>query len=83
MKLRHYLILFLSVHSSALLATETVYTLYRNSMALENIRYHIATFDSADGQDYNEKNCWRAADLFQAQKGVGVRFWCEKGRFKK
>lgn len=61
----------------------TAYTLYRNSVVLENERMHIATFDSDDGESYNQENCFLAKDLFLAQPGVMTKFWCEKGRYKK
>ena len=76
-------VLFFTSLFSGLSAAETSYTLYRNSIVLENTRYHVATFDSTDGHDYNETNCWIAADLFQNQQYVKTRFWCEKGKFKK
>jgi hypothetical protein len=60
----------------------TVYTLYRNSVVIENARLHVATFDTADGEPYNSENCQAARDLFQQQPGVKTRFWCEKGRFR-
>lgn len=60
-----------------------VYTLYRNSVTDVTMRIHVATFDSADGKDYNAENCFGAADLFQRQDGVQVRFWCEPGRYQK
>jgi hypothetical protein len=49
----------------------TVYTLYRNSVVIENARLHVATFDTADGERYNSEQ----------QPGVKTQFWCEKGRF--
>ena len=58
------------------------YTLYRNSVVLENARLHVATFDAVDGEQYNSENCQAARDLFQQQPGVKTRFWCEKGRFR-
>ena len=60
-----------------------VYTLYRNSVLDTNMRLHVASFDTADGEAYNHENCQLAADLFQQQPGVKTRFWCEKGRFRK
>ena len=60
-----------------------VFSLYRNSVMNENMRLHVATFDSSDGESYNRGNCEQAKALFQAQAGVKTRFWCEKGRFKK
>ena len=64
---------------------DSVYTLYRSS-ALENgssMRIHVASFDSSDGEDYNRENCAVGQNLFQSQGGVAVRFWCEKGRYRK
>lgn len=60
----------------------SIFTLYRNSVTNEQMRIHVATFDSSDGEQYNNENCNHAADLFRSQPGLGVRFWCEKGRFK-
>ena len=60
-----------------------VHTLYRNSLTDVNMRLHVATFDSADGDSYNRENCELAAKLFESQPGVKTKFWCEKGRFKK
>lgn len=60
-----------------------VFVLYRNSIANENMRIHVATFDALDGETYNKGNCEQAQALFQAQPGVKAKFWCEKGRFKK
>lgn len=62
---------------------ESDYTLYRNSITDANMRLHVATFNSADGDAYNTENCKLAAELFQGQPEVKTRFWCEKGRFKK
>lgn len=59
------------------------YTLYRNSILDANLRIHIATFDTSDGDAYNNENCNLAARLFQQQPEVKARFWCEKGTFKK
>lgn len=59
------------------------YTLYRDSVVFENGRLHVASFDAADGSKYNNENCQHAQLLFQAQPGVKVRYWCEKGQFKK
>lgn len=64
-------------------AAETTYTLYRNSPLNGAMRIHVATFDAAEGGNYNRDNCATAADLFQRQAGVSARFWCEAGRFKK
>lgn len=70
---------------------ETTYTLYRSSISpniigepkkLENMRIHVATFDSNERDPYNQENCRIAMDLFQSQQGVMVRYWCEKGRYR-
>lgn len=59
------------------------YTLYRSSITDARMRVHVASFDSLDGASYNSENCQIAAALFGAQPGVQVRYWCEKGRFRK
>ena len=62
-----------------------VYTLYRSSSAtgMRDARMHIATFDAAESVEYNRGNCLIAAQLFQKQPGVIVRYWCEAGRYRK
>jgi hypothetical protein len=62
---------------------DIVFTLYRNSVTEQNERVHIATFDVDKKEDYNKKNCGIAQQLFQNQPGVKVKYWCEKGYFKK
>jgi hypothetical protein len=62
---------------------DAVFTLYRNSAAGGDMRIHVATFDATDGESYNSENCRTALELFQRQPGVTVRYWCEKGRFRK
>ena len=64
-------------------AYASTFTLYRNSAVDPSMRLHVATFDAADGVDYNRGNCNLAADLFSRQPGVTTRFWCEPGRFRK
>lgn len=69
------------------LNSDDVATLYRGSPAIENARIHIATFDADDSYDgstfqYNWTNCLIAADLFVSQRGVIVRYWCERGYHK-
>jgi hypothetical protein len=58
------------------------YTLYRSSVTSETLRMHVASFDTADGEDYNRENCFLTRDLYAAQPGVIVRYWCELGRFR-
>ena len=65
---------------------DSTYTLYRSSPVSsggESWRLHIATFDAKDGEAYNMGNCQIAEELFQKQPGVTVKYWCEKGVFKK
>jgi hypothetical protein len=59
------------------------FTLYRNSVTEENMRIHVAIFDAAEKEEYNRGNCEQAQVLFEGQAGVKVKFWCEKGRFRK
>jgi len=73
----------LSAAAAAFASDDNVATLYRSSVAIENARLHIATFDTAYGFAYNWENCQIAAELFQQQPSVKVRYWCEKGRYRK
>jgi len=59
------------------------YTLYRNSVSFADMRIHVATFDAEDGEQYNKENCNVARELFVKQPGVTVKYWCERGRFRK
>jgi hypothetical protein len=52
---------------------DATYTLYRNSVLDENARYHVATFDAAEAEKYNQENCTVAQELFQKQPGVKTR----------
>ncbi len=61
----------------------SAFTLYRSSALDANMRIHVATFDTHDGEPYNRENCDIAAGLFAGQPGVHVKYWCEKGEFKK
>jgi hypothetical protein len=59
------------------------YTLYRSSAVGGEMRIHVATFDAAERQDYNENNCEIARKLFSAQPAVGVKYWCERGQHRR
>ena len=59
------------------------YTLYRDSPVSTAMRVHVASFNTSDGESYNKENCQLAEQLFQKQPGVTVKFWCEKGTFRK
>ena len=64
---------------------DDVFTLYRSSAVSGGSiwRVHIATFDASDGKAYNLENCETAKSLFENQQGVTIRYWCEKGYFRK
>jgi hypothetical protein len=64
----------------------------------ETLRIHIATFDAVplksidDNAKYNLANCEFAQDLLNANQphyrgsiysAIKIKYWCEKGRFKK
>lgn len=76
----------LSTLAIAQASEDETYTLYRSSVVDVHFRIHVATFD-AEGEEnmeaYNRENCFLASDLFQHQPDVKVRFWCEKGRYRK
>ncbi len=84
--------MFLASLASA--SDDDVATLYRLSPVQtyggESARIHIATFDAevrsgglgGTAFDYNWANCVIAAELFQAQPFVEVRYWCERGRVR-
>jgi hypothetical protein len=71
---------------------EGVYTLYR-TLDNEYMRVHVATFDAnqvdaAEREKFNSQTCQAVADMFTAElkrgrMGLKVKFWCEKGRFRK
>lgn len=56
----------------------TDWRLYRGSIVGGVDKVHMATFDALEKGSYNEGNCKLTADLFQAQPGVTVPYWCEK-----
>lgn len=62
--------------------SEDVVTLYRGSFVSGVSRVNVATLDADESYAYNWENCNIAADLFKAQEGVKVKYWCEKGLFK-
>lgn len=55
----------------------------REGVGLPDMRIHIATFNSNNGDKYNRENCQLASNLFSSQAGVTVRYWCEKGAYRK
>jgi hypothetical protein len=76
-------VLILTACSISGASESQIYTLYRNSVFDENMRLHVATFDTTESEKYNRENCDQAQQLFQSQQGVKTKFWCEKGRFRK
>lgn len=75
---------------------DDTYTLYRNNNYVDMPRIHVATFDTTEGEKYNEGSCRNVQNLlneqlkeedshnrFMLQEGVIRRFWCEKGIYKK
>jgi hypothetical protein len=62
---------------------DRAYTLYRSSRTDSAMRIHVATFDVDEKETYNRENCDSAGKLFQSQPGVTVKYWCEKGRYRK
>ncbi|MEN3975200.1 hypothetical protein [Emcibacter sp. SYSU 3D8] len=69
-----------------------VVTLYRNSPLANDLRIHWATFDAAEGADYNLGSCEMAAKILNAnleasakaegkQPFPNVGFWCEPGGY--
>ena len=63
---------------SVFLSRDTAYLLFRESPVDDYPKVHVASFNSSDGEEYNQKNCEIARDLFQSQPGVSVRYWCER-----
>lgn len=62
------------------------YTLYRESVVIPNARIHVATFDSKENSSTdscNKENCETAKILFETQPGVLVKYFCEKGKYRK
>jgi hypothetical protein len=48
---------------------DSTFKLYRNLMTDQNIRLHVATFDSTDGTAYNSEKCQATQTLFQSKEG--------------
>lgn len=62
--------------------SKDTYTLYRNGVANDTLRVHVATFNAKDGAEYNHDTCEQARELFQVQPSTTSRYWCEKGGFR-
>ena len=76
----------------------TEYTLYRTGIDFstkehdETLRIHVATFDAAQDAKYNLANCEFAQEFFNVNQPhysgtifgtIKIKYWCEKGQFKK
>ncbi|MBE0627765.1 MAG: hypothetical protein IH606_23480 [Burkholderiales bacterium] len=71
---------------------EAIFTLYSSAPSDQFFRGHEATFDAylkSEDAFWNAKKCERVARLLQenwqaeVSKTISVRFWCEKGRYRK
>jgi hypothetical protein len=53
------------------------YTLYRNSPSFSDMRIHVASFDTGDGENYNRENCQVAGSYSRNSRaspcGTGAR----------
>ena len=64
------------------------FTLYSNAPSDKFSRLHEATFDTHYSSEFNALKCERVQRLLQEWYNVetktsDVKFWCEKGRYKK
>lgn len=65
-------------------SSSQTYTLYRNSVVNDSLRVHVATFDAGESEIYNRDICNEVSALMHAKSGpVKLRYWCEKGRYRK
>ena len=46
---------------------DDTYTLYRNNNYVDMPRIHVATFDTSEGEKYNEGNCRNVQNLLNEQ----------------
>lgn len=68
---------------SACEGSDAIFTLYRSSPEDDTMRIHVASFDADESASYNDASCRLAAEHFRKQAKLNVRYWCEKGPFKK
>lgn len=67
---------------------EDIFTLYSSATSDKFARLHEATFDTHYGSELNAHHCERTQRLVQEwynteTKTSEVKFWCEKGRYRK
>jgi len=90
--------MLLAVVSSSAMAADIEYTLYRTGVDVpagredKAARIHVATFDAKQDAEYNRSNCETAQELFNAAQptfrdtvlaNIKLKYWCEKGLYKK
>ena len=56
----------------------TVYTLYRNSVVIENARLHVATFDTADGSHTTARTAKQLVTCFSSSRASRRVFGARK-----
>ena len=83
-----FISIFFSHHTLAKVSQDEVATLYRSSSLGDHFRFHMATFDSIEETekgrfDYNWGNCLLVRDVLKNRPGVDIKYWCEKGYFRK
>ena len=87
-------VLSLPACSEKSLPESEIYTLYSTNFPNDSGRSGVATFDLANTPELNSQICQESADLFQkgfeerkkvngGRTDTKMRYWCEKGRFKK
>ncbi|MDX6769896.1 MAG: hypothetical protein SF051_10210 [Elusimicrobiota bacterium] len=73
-------------------SSDGIYTLYRTTGDSNYMRLHWATFDAdqvgSERENMNLQLCQISAkylqvELARQEPGSSVKFWCEKGRFRK
>jgi hypothetical protein len=81
-------VLLLSLLTAACVGTRTpssrVHTLYRSSVVGDE-RVHVATFDADQSEPYNRDTCEEVRALEEEDvrdRGVALRYWCEKGCYR-
>ena len=70
---------------AALLAAcgDSTYTMYRSNAKDPKAREYFATFGSNGNEKDNQVNCDLSSTLLTMQRTSQLRYWCEKGPFKK
>ena len=63
---------------------DDIYTLYKDSDQVSGAyeRIHLATFDTSS-KKYNYLMCQEFSEILQNKEKRAIKYWCEKGRYKK